>query len=119
MVHVLFFPVYYWVNKKYKSQWLAKQPQRFLNLNELEISHMFNSKNYWLEDGLYSSVFFGLIFFSSNIINLNPVIPSEKMVYFVFFVLVSGYGMALINKFFIGPKLKNKTVATEKATSNL
>lgn len=115
IVHILFFPVYYWINKRYKSQWLAKQPTRFENINIETSQNFFLTKHFWLEDGLYWTCFYILMFYSFN----QVPVSLHKLVFFIFFVIISGFGHALVNKFINTPKIKAKTISEEKATSNV
>ena len=70
---ILTFPIWGWFRKTLKQNWLAKQPDRYKNIN-LEIPEKKNSTKNWLKSGL----FFGLFMYVSMII-IFPLIKGEEI----------------------------------------
>ena len=73
IILILTFPIWGWFRKTLKQNWLAKQPDRYKNIN-LEIPEKKNSTKNWLKSGL----FFGLFMYVSMII-IFPLIKGEEI----------------------------------------
>ena len=73
IILILTFPIWGWFRKTLKQNWLAKQPDRYKNIN-LEIPEKKNSTKNWLKSGL----FLGLFMYVSMII-IFPLIKGEEI----------------------------------------
>ena len=73
IILTLTFPIWGWFRKTLKQNWLAKQSDRYKNIN-LEIPEKKNPTKNWLKSGL----FFGLFMYISMII-IFPLIKGEEI----------------------------------------
>ena len=73
IILTLTFPIWGWFRKTLKQNWLAKQSDRYKNIN-LEIPEKKNPTKNWLKSGL----FFGLFMYVSMII-IFPLIKGEEI----------------------------------------
>ena len=103
IVIILTYPIWIWFVKRWKKNWINKQPARFENINLEEITHDNTS---WLKTGIsWGAIMFILM------TNVNPLIAGKEITLIMILIgiplwIVAGLGFGYSMKYWMGKHTK-------------